>query len=374
VLFRVALALAAALIAAPCAAAHPSVRLWWMHYRTSHGEIRSAIVALPRWYGPHDDPPIPLVISPHGSGVEPRANVARWGDLPAVGRFAVVSPEGQGSRLELYSWGSRAQIADLAHMPRLVRAALPWFRLARHRVYAVGGSMGGQETLLLAADHPRLLAGAVSFDAPTNMVGRYRTLPHLLQRLARREIGTTKRAWADRSPIDYARRLADSGVPLEIWWSTRDDVVVDQADQSGRLYREIRRLNPHAPVVQIVGHWRHTAEMRWDRALPAALRGLGLLRGRERQHVLERGVLQTVGLGDGLVRDLPVEHVHAARERGIAEHGADEPVVGDLLDIRQRRVRERLRRGDRNAAGHVGDAVVDDAVDHVHRIAVRRRS
>jgi poly(3-hydroxybutyrate) depolymerase len=275
---RLALALAAALVAAPSAAALPSVRLHWIHYRTFHGDIRSAIVALPAWYGPRRDPPIPLVISPHGSGVEPRDNIRRWGDLPARGSFAVVSPEGQGAQLELYSWGSPAQIRDLARMPHIVHAALPWLRVAPQRVYAVGGSMGGQEALLLAAEYPRLLAGAVAFDAPTNMLARYHAFPHLLQRLARREIGSGRHDWALRSPIDYARKLAFSGVPIEIWWSRRDRVVADQAAQSGRLFRAIRRLNPHAPVREVVGSWRHTAEMRASRALPAALRELGLLR------------------------------------------------------------------------------------------------
>jgi pimeloyl-ACP methyl ester carboxylesterase len=278
---RLALGILATLVtlAAPAAAsaAAPSVRDWWIHYRSFHGEIRTAIVVLPRWYGPLRSPPIPLVISPHGSGIEPHDNAVRWGNLPALGRFAVVNPEGQGAKLELYSWGSPAQISDLARMPSILRRTLPWLHIAPHRVYAVGGSMGGQESLLLAAEHPHLLAGAVSFDAPTNMAARYSDFPHLLQRLALREIGTARDAWADRSPIDYARKLAFSGVPLEIWWSTHDQVVVDQAEQSGRLVRDIRHLNPSAPLLQVVGRWRHTAEMRPNGALPSALRWLGLL-------------------------------------------------------------------------------------------------
>lgn len=255
-------------------------------YRAHNGAVRSAIVVLPRWYSPRDHPPIPLVISPHGRGVEPAANARLWGNMPALGRFAVVNPEGQGATQELYSWGDPAQIADLARMPAIVQAALPWVRIAPHRVYAVGGSMGGQESLLLAAQHPRLLAGAISFDAPTNMAARYAAFPELrggraLQQIARLEIGGVPRrrtdAWADRSPIDYARQLAFSGVPLELWWSTRDRVVVDQASESGLLYRKIKRLNPSAPVVEHVGTWRHTAEMHATGQMPLALAGIGLL-------------------------------------------------------------------------------------------------
>jgi pimeloyl-ACP methyl ester carboxylesterase len=257
-----------------------------VEYRAHDGAARTAIVVLPRWYGPRDHPPIPLVISPHGSGIEPAANARRWGNLPALGPFAVVNPEGQGTRLELYSWGSPGEIADLARMPQILHETLPWLRIDKRRIYAVGGSMGGQETLLLAAKHPQLLAGAVSFDAPTNMAARYAAFQQLkggnaLQGLARLEFGSLPRvnreAWADRSPLFYSRELAFSHVPLQIWWSRRDQIVVNQADQSGLLYRAIRRLNPQAPVLQFVGRWRHTAEMRPTRGLPLALAKLGLL-------------------------------------------------------------------------------------------------
>jgi pimeloyl-ACP methyl ester carboxylesterase len=262
------------------------VRTVTVRYRAHDGAARTAVVVLPRWYGPRNHPPIPLVISPHGSGIEPTANARRWGNLPALGPFAVVNPEGQGARLELYSWGSPGAIADLARMPQILHETLPWLRIDKRRVYGVGGSMGGQETLLLAAKHPRLLAGAVSFDAPTNMATRYAAFQHLkggsgLQALARLEFGGLPRvngeAWADRSPLFYSRELAFSQLPLQIWWSKRDQIVIHQADQSGLLYRAIRRLNPHAPVLQFVGRWRHTAEMRPTRGLPLALVKLGLL-------------------------------------------------------------------------------------------------
>jgi pimeloyl-ACP methyl ester carboxylesterase len=260
---------------------------WTIHYRAHGGVRRVALVVLPRWYGPRNNPPIPFVISPHGRGVEPAGNMRLWGNMPALGRFAVVTPEGQGtSRLELYSWGSPGQIDDLARMPTIVKRALPWLRIAPHRIYAIGGSMGGQETLLLLAERPHLLAGAISFDAPTNMAARlsaFRKLPNglNLQKLARLEFGGVPRkrgdALADRSPIFYARELARSHVPLQIWWSTRDRIVVNQASESGLLYRAIMRLNPNAPVTQFVGTWAHTAEMWPKGGMPLALAQMGLL-------------------------------------------------------------------------------------------------
>jgi poly(3-hydroxybutyrate) depolymerase len=262
------------------------VRIWPIRYRAHDGWMRKAYLVLPRWYGPRDDPPIPLVISPHGRGVPAIDNVRVWGNLPWYGHFGVINPEGQGRRLTLYAWGDPGDVRDLAAMPRIARRTYPWLRIDAQRVYAFGGSMGGQETLLLVARYPHLLAGAAAFDAPTNMAARYFAFSQLrfgstLQERARLEIGgtpiTDPRGYRARSPLDWAKRIAYSGVPLQIWWSTRDRIVTNQAQESGALYRDIVRLNPAAPVVEMIGTWRHTSEMRTWSKLPFALRLFGLL-------------------------------------------------------------------------------------------------
>src|SRR5207342_199727 len=135
------------------------VRLWTIRYRAHDGRIRPAYVLLPARYEPRHDSPLPLVISPHGRGVGGRANARLWGRLPAEYGLAVVNPDGEGRRLPLYSWGDRGQISDLARMPGIVKRALPWLRIRPRSVYAIAGSMGGQEALLLTASHPRLLKG-----------------------------------------------------------------------------------------------------------------------------------------------------------------------------------------------------------------------
>jgi pimeloyl-ACP methyl ester carboxylesterase len=262
------------------------VRTVAVPYRAWDGTSRLALLVLPRWYGPSLHPPIPLVISPHGRGVTPEENMHFWGGLAAFGPFAVVNPEGQGRRLTLYSWGWRGQIDDLARMPSILQAALPWFHVDSSRIYAVGSSMGGQETLLLTALHPRLLAGASALDSATDMAARYRDFPRLpggllVQQLARIEIGgtpaTVPAAYAARSPIHYVQQLANSGVPLHIWWSLRDRIVVDQQQESGRLYRAILAANPEAPVTSYVGTWAHSAEMHATARLPLALVKLKLI-------------------------------------------------------------------------------------------------
>lgn len=279
--------------------ARAGVKAWTIHYRAHSGKRRAATVLLPAWYGPRNHPPIPLIISPHGRGLSGRANAAIWGDLPARGGFAVVNPDGEGRRLPRHSWGFPGQIEDLAKMPQILRLTLPWLRIDRHHVYAFGGSMGGQETLLLLARHPRLLAGAAVFDSVTDLALQYRRFPVLncrgacgrawggvplgrgLQKLARREIGgtpdTAPQAYAARSPLTYARRIAFSCVPLQIWWSVADRVVTDQHRQSRRLFKTIRRLNPDAPVEAFVGFWMHSAEMQAKSRLPLALAAFGLL-------------------------------------------------------------------------------------------------
>jgi pimeloyl-ACP methyl ester carboxylesterase len=282
-LFAVAAVLPAAALTRPST---PAVRVLAISYLAHDGRSRRAYLIVPAWYGPKNHPPIPLVISPHGRGVGARANIRRWGDLPARGRFAVINPEGQGRRLTLFSWGDPGEIRDLARMPSIAERAAPWLQIDRRRVYAFGGSMGGQETLLLVARFPRLLAGAASFDAPTNMAARYRAFDLLpfgdgLQRLARREIGgtpaTDPNGYDIRSPLDSARKIAFAGVPLQIWWSTRDRTVSDQKRESGLLYRDIKRLNPSAPVREFVGAWAHTTEMASHGYLPYALSRFGLM-------------------------------------------------------------------------------------------------
>jgi len=118
------------------------------------------------------------------------------------------------------------------------------------------------------------------------MPRRYRDFPKIpggaaLRRSAVEEIGGTPETnpvgWALRSPIAHARRIARSGVPLQIWWSDRDQIVIDQEHQSQALYERVMAINPEAPVKPVFGHWRHSAEYRADRLLPRALEDFGLL-------------------------------------------------------------------------------------------------
>jgi poly(3-hydroxybutyrate) depolymerase len=263
------------------------VRQWGFRYRAHNGVPRWAVVVAPARYGPSNpSQSVPLVISPHGRGVRALTNARLWRGLPELGDFAVVCPGGMGRRLPLHSWGWRGQIDDLARMPAIVRSARPWLRFDPRRVYAVGGSMGGHETLLLLGQHPRLLAGAVVFDSVTDFSLRYKQFAQsprgtMLQALARIEVGgtpqTKPRAYVLRSPMNWAREIADSGVPLQMWWSNADEIVIDQETQSGRFFRRLEELGPGGRLEKRIGSWSHTAESYSRLQLPGAVAWLGLV-------------------------------------------------------------------------------------------------
>ena len=287
-----------AILDVPAASSRPTTRVWTIHYTAHNGADRLAYVLLPAWYGPANNPRLPLVISPHGRGATGRSNAKFFGNLPAVGGFAVISPDGMGRRLGYFSYGYRGQIDDLARMPDVATRALPWLRIDRSRIYALGSSMGGQETALLVARHPRLLAGAAAMDSVTDLRRRYHQLPSVpcderclarwgepvgvnLQSVMRREVGGSPEenpaAYAARSALSQSAAIARSGVPLQIWWSSKDRIVFDQKHESEALYRAVLKVNACAPVSAFKGRWQHSTEMRASALLPIALDGFGLL-------------------------------------------------------------------------------------------------
>ncbi len=262
------------------------VRHWGFRYRAHNGVPRWAVAVVPSQFGPDNPPPpLPLVISPHGRGVRAQTNARLWRDLPAGGPFVVICPGGMGRRLPLHSWGWKGQIDDLARMPSILRNARPWLRIDSQRLYAVGGSMGGHETLLLVGRHPRLLAGAVAFDSVTDFGLRYRQFARVprtraLQALARLEVGGTPdsnpEAYRLRSPAHWIEEIAGSGVPLQMWWSDADEIVVDQATQSARFFADLRALEPEGRLERVTGSWSHTATSYEKLQLPGAVTWLGL--------------------------------------------------------------------------------------------------
>jgi hypothetical protein len=118
-----------------------------------------------------------------------------------------------------------------------------------------------------------------------------------MQALARAELGGSPAraplAYELRSPLTYVRAIAFSHVPLQLWWSKRDAIVIDQKRQTARLFDEITKLNPRAQLVGFTGSWRHSAEMHAKTHLPFALAVFGLLPSK---YEVVRGVVVKTAL------------------------------------------------------------------------------
>jgi pimeloyl-ACP methyl ester carboxylesterase len=208
-------------------------------------------------------------------------------------------------------------------------ATLPWLRIDLEKIYVLGSSMGGQETLLLAGRYPKSLsggtgrlAGAAAFDStcdlatqcaylttrpaahgadppgvaarmieevnarPGNVQGfrksatffntklrRHMTIGELLTKVPR-----NRALWDERSPLSYVDTFANLSFPLRIYWSSADTIVGNQGtDQSGKLYKAIKAARPSAKVKQIKGTWLHSAEFVPGSQLSDALLAFGLI-------------------------------------------------------------------------------------------------
>jgi pimeloyl-ACP methyl ester carboxylesterase len=306
---------------------------------------REAVIVLPSGWGPaHQPQPLPLVISPHGRNNFGWGNAAHyWRELPADGPFALVCPDGLSRAHDkasnpfdqpphdpsLFTYGYRRWIDDLARMPKIVQATLPWLRLDLKRIYVLGSSMGGLETLLLAARYPGplsagtgRLAGAAAFDSPCDLAAQCAYLTHLPAAHGANPPGVAARMieeinarpdslsgfrqaatffnakldkhmtigqllnqlprkqplWNERSPLNYVPKLARLPFPLRLYWSSHDTIVGNQGrDQTGKLYKRIKATNAAADVVQVKGLWAHSAEFVPGDCLSDALRAFKLI-------------------------------------------------------------------------------------------------
>ena len=236
--------------------------------RAHDGRPSSAFLVLPAWYGPAANPPLPLVIISLTAAVSSgRANSILWGNLPGRGSFAVVNPDARGRRVAGHSWGYAGQIADLARMPEILRTTLPWLRIDRRKVYAFGGSMGGQETLLLrrppseAARRRRGVLGRDRHRAPVpelHAAPLQQRVPHAPRqeavrcrpaRAGPREIGggpgTCRRRVRGAQPDHVCRRdralVRPAAALVE---RRRPDRRRPAVADPGKFFWELRRLNP----------------------------------------------------------------------------------------------------------------------------------
>jgi dipeptidyl aminopeptidase/acylaminoacyl peptidase len=220
--------------------------------------------------------PLPLVFAPHpfgwsvdedyhGGCVGLKAPAhPGWRGVASEMGVAILQPDGHHRIQERCSMGYEGVVRDVPAWLAAVEAAVP---VDRHRLYACGLSMGGLESLLAAGHHPGTFAAAFVFNPVVDPAAWYEDLagtPNAelraegSDRLIASEVGGVPA----EAPENYARRNAFAvldalrTVPLTIWWSHLDLVVPRQPERHGkRLYDELKRLDPTAPVSE----YDHTA-------------------------------------------------------------------------------------------------------------------
>ena len=79
-------------------------------------------------------------------------------------------------------------------------------------------------------------------------------------------------------------------------------------------------------------------------------------------------------LGHLLIGKLASLNIDSANKRWLFLAGFGEAVFGDEFDVGKRHIRQRLSRSAGVSAGHISDAVVDDAFLGKHGIVMRGRT
>ena len=171
----VALGLVASGIAvAGSAAPRAAVRVWTSTTPRTTATTASPTSCSPPGTGPRSTRAIPVIISPHGRNANRLSNTKYFGNLPAIGRFAVISPDGMGRTHTSKSYGYKGQIDDLAKMPEFAEARASRGSASTGRAsMRIGSSMGGHETLCSSRATRDLLAGAAAMDSVTDLSRRY---------------------------------------------------------------------------------------------------------------------------------------------------------------------------------------------------------
>lgn len=216
--------------------------------------------------------PLPLVIAPHPvtwtsdqdyqGGLEglKRGHHCGWYGLADAYRVIVAMPHGHHRRVDLCSLGSPEQIEDMAHLLAVLEEQ--GYPVERHRIYACGLSMGGQEALILAGRYPDVLAAVVAFNPIVDLAAWQEDMAviqvpeiqeHGIARLIAEEVGGLPRDM----PADYAERSVTTYVggltrmPTLMFWSEKDLIVPRQTTHHAhRLYEMVKAQSPTSPIAE----------------------------------------------------------------------------------------------------------------------------
>ena len=195
-----------------------------------------------------------------------------------------------GRRLPLHSWGWRGQIDDLARMPAILRTRAPVAADRRRSACTPSAGAWAARRRSCSSDSIRACSPerSPSTRSPTSGFATSSSRAARADPCSRRSRGSRSagrrarnpQAFVLRSPLHWIREIADSGVPLQIWWSDADEIVVNQHTQSGRFFKELQELEPRGRLEKVTGSWGHTAKSYAQLQLPGAVAWLGPDPGR----------------------------------------------------------------------------------------------
>ncbi len=227
---------------------------------------RELLLSLPCEYSASKE--YPLIISPHFFGATffenyylgaaaMKEKFNGWRGISDSFGILIAMPLGHGRIHDRASMGYEAQIDDMAHIPEVLGAA--GFKIGKK--YAGGISMGAIETLTCVGRYPELFSAAFSFNAITDLEAWYYDviagetdkiiIKSGLLDLFLEEVGGApqekKIEFLKRSPANYIENL--SKVPLMIYWSAMDSIVVNaETKQSKKLADQIRDTYPGSQI------------------------------------------------------------------------------------------------------------------------------
>lgn len=209
-----------------------------------------------------------LIISPHFFGATYFENYymgssamietfSGWRGLASKYNVMVAIPLGHGRVYDRMSLAHEGQIQDLSKFPGMLE--LMEYKI--NKVYAGGISMGGMETLTLVGKFPKIFSAAFSYNGIADLSAWYEDVvdnktDKKLQdmevpKLVFEEIGYTpdknKEEYLKRSAVNHIKNL--SGIPLMIYWSSMESIVVNQqTKQSKMLADKIKSNYPDAEI------------------------------------------------------------------------------------------------------------------------------
>ena len=227
---------------------------------------RELLLSLPCDYSASKE--YPLIISPHFFGATffenyylgaaaMKEKFNGWRGISDSFGILIAMPLGHGRIYDRASMAYEAQIDDMAYIPEVLGAA--GFKI--NKKYAGGISMGAIETLTCVGRYPELFSAAFSFNAITDLEAWYYDviagetdkiiIKSGLLDLFLEEVGGTPQEKKDeflkRSPANYIENL--SKVPLMIYWSAMDSIVVNaETKQSKKLADQIRAAYPESQI------------------------------------------------------------------------------------------------------------------------------